>query len=77
MASLTGTAPNAADDVAQFKIVSDGCSGTSVNSGATCPVTVRFQPVAASPTSGLWTVTLTVQGTPGDSASVTLTGNGT
>lgn len=72
MADLAGTGANAAQDVAQFNIVTDTCSGSSVDSGARCKVTVRFQPVA----TGAWGVRLTVSGTPGDSVSVNLTGTG-
>jgi hypothetical protein len=66
-ADLTGTG------AAQFRIVADTCTGNSVDSGLTCKVTVRFAPSSA----GAKAATLTVSGTPGDSASVTLTGTGT
>ena len=72
MAGLAGTGTNAAQDLAQFDIVTDTCTGQSVDSGASCKVTVRFQPVA----TGSWAVRLTVSGTPGDSVSVNLTGTG-
>jgi hypothetical protein len=72
MAGLAGTGTNAAQDLAQFDIVTDTCTGQSVDSGASCKVTVRFQPVA----TGGWAVRLTVSGSPGDSVSVNLTGTG-
>ena len=71
-ADLTATtAGTRTGDPTQFKIVYDTCSGSSVNGNATCLVTVRFQPTS---TGDKGPVLLTVTGTPGNSASVTLTG---
>jgi len=58
MAGLPGRVRMAAQDLAQFDIVTDTCTGQSVDSGASCKVTVRFQPVA----TGSWAVRLTVSG---------------
>jgi len=63
---LTGTgAPN-------FRIVRDTCTGVSLDSSATCKVTVRFSPA----TAGAKSASLTVSATQGDSVTVTLTGTG-
>lgn len=63
---LTGTgAPN-------FRIVRDTCAGVSLDSSATCKVTVRFSPA----TAGAKSASLTVSATQGDSVTVTLTGTG-
>jgi hypothetical protein len=69
---LTATTAGArTGDPTQFRIVYDTCNGASVNGNATCLVTVRFQPTS---TGDKGPVLLTVSGTPGNSASVTLTG---
>jgi hypothetical protein len=71
-ASLSGT------NADQFKIVDDKCTGVSLKaSAASCTVTVRFAPTTA--TAGK-VATLTVidplSGTPANSVSVALSGNG-
>jgi hypothetical protein len=66
-AGLSGTNPT------HFKIITDNCTGTILATGGTCKVTVRFQPTS----TGSKTATLTVSGTPGDSAAVNLAGTGT
>ena len=66
VANLSGT--NAAD----FRIVKDTCTGTSVGQGLTCAVTVRFAPA----TTGTKAASLTVAGTPGDSVTVTMSATG-
>jgi hypothetical protein len=66
LAKLGGT------DAGQFRIVNDNCTGVSLPVTGpvyTCAVTVRFAPSAA----GVKAATLTVSGTPGDSATVNLT----
>jgi hypothetical protein len=59
-----------------FAITADGCSSQSLaasgNAGSSCSVTVRFAPPLG--TLGTQTATLTVSGSPGGSAPVTLTG---
>ncbi|MBN2575163.1 MAG: choice-of-anchor D domain-containing protein [Deltaproteobacteria bacterium] len=67
VASLTGT------DVAMFRISNDLCTGTSLNGGATCTVTVIFEPSSV----GAKTATIALSGTPGDSDGLTMTGTGT
>ena len=55
-----------------FFVESDSCVGTSVNGADTCIVSLQFAPTAA----GAQTGKLTVSGTPGGPASISLTGTG-
>jgi hypothetical protein len=67
-ASLGGSAAN------QFGLGSDGCTGkTLAASGGTCKVNVHFAPTASG-SLGSIQATLLVGGTPGGTASATLTG---
>jgi hypothetical protein len=65
--TLAGTNPT------QMTIQTDACSGQVVAALGTCNVTVRFTPPAGT-AAGAKTATLTVSGTPGNSATTTLTG---
>jgi hypothetical protein len=67
LAALSGT------DSSQYRIILDGCTGITLAAGATCSVTVRFDPT----TTGTKAATLTVSGTPGNSASTSMTGTAT
>jgi hypothetical protein len=64
IATLTG---------ADFHIVADTCTGTTVAAAGTCAVSVRFDPT----TAGAKTGSLVVSGTPGNSATTALTGTAT
>jgi hypothetical protein len=66
-AVVSGT--NAAD----LRITNDTCTGLQKGGGTTCTVTVLFKPSAAVAE----TATITVSGTPGNSAALTLTATGT
>ena len=72
------TGPLVADitqaDAAQYKIVNDTCTGTTLAGGTTCKVTVRFTPSSAGTKN---TASLVVGGNPGDSVTVRLNGTGT
>jgi hypothetical protein len=57
-------------DPADFQVLSTTCG--VVPAGASCGVTVRFQPVVV--TIGTWNATLTATGAPGGSSSAMLTG---
>ena len=57
---------------ASFVVLADGCAGSPLGGGASCMVTVRFDP----PAPGARTATLTVAGTPGGSPSSQLDGDG-
>jgi hypothetical protein len=61
----------------QFRIITDNCTGTTLTGAgdatSSCTVIVRFDPTSA----GVKAATLTVSGTPGDSAAATLGGTGT
>jgi hypothetical protein len=61
VATLTG---------ADFRIIADGCTGTTLASNVACTITVRFNPTTAGPKTG----SLVVSGTPGNSATTALTG---
>jgi len=63
-ATLSGT------DAAQFRVTNDGCTGTQVAGGATCSVALVFDPS----TTGAKTATLTLAGSPGNSAALALNG---
>jgi hypothetical protein len=73
--ALGGT--NAAD----FRVTDDNCTGVQLATTGvydawtpgTCTVTLTFAPTSV----GVRTATVTVSGSPGDSALLTLTGNGT
>ena len=56
----------------QFFVETDSCTGTSLNGGDACVVSLQFAPTSAGAKTG----TLTVSGTPGGSASIALTGTG-
>lgn len=56
-----------------FAIASDGCAGTSLATGASCTIAVRFAPS----NSGAHQAQLTVFGDPGGSAIATLSGTAT
>src|SRR5207253_3001537 len=58
--------------LAQFRITADTCAGGHLAPGATCSITVTFQPVI----SGDIAATLTLTATPGGSTVVTLIGTG-
>lgn len=64
-------------DTMHFTIVNDGCDGTSLASGESCPVTVEFAPTADG---NDFTLTLTVSGQDGNgdtrSDTATATGSG-
>ena len=66
MADLGGTG------AAHYRVVTDTCTGSSLPASGTCKVTVRFAPSG----TGAKAATLTLSGTPGDSAVVNLTGTG-
>jgi len=51
----------AGPDAGEFQLLSDGCSETALDPGATCAVAVRFQPQAGGPKSA----TLRLRGTAG------------
>jgi hypothetical protein len=69
LAQLTGA------EAGNYEIVYDTCTqNASLDSSATCKVTVRFEPTSTA--NNPKTATLTVSGTPGDSISVDLTGSG-
>jgi parallel beta-helix repeat protein len=55
-----------------FAIVTNGCSGSTLAPGASCIVSVKFQPT----TIGDFSATLTADATPGGPAVVALTGTG-
>jgi hypothetical protein len=57
-------------DAVTFPTAQDTCNGTVLDPGASCTVSVRFQPAAA----GAKTTTLRVGGTPGGTAEVALSG---
>ena len=57
-------------DAGTFPTSADTCSGTTLDPGATCTVSVKFTPA----TSGAKSSTLQVSATPGGTASVTLAG---
>ena len=61
-------------DAGQYKIVNDTCTGRTLVGGATCAVTVRFSPSSAGVKNA---ASLVVDGNPGDSVTVRLTGTGT
>lgn len=63
-ASLTGT------NAAEFRVTDDQCTGIRRNGGQSCTVELLFKPT----TQGAKTATLTVSGTPGDSAALVLNG---
>ncbi|WP_193607022.1 choice-of-anchor D domain-containing protein [Nocardioides lijunqiniae] len=58
-------------DAAQFRIVSDGCSGATLTTGSTCSVTVVFEPTGSH---GGRSAALVVSGLPGDTATASLAG---
>ena len=60
-------------DAAQYKIVTDTCTGATLGGGVTCKVTVRFAPSSAGAKN---TASLVLSGNPGDSVTVRLTGTG-
>jgi hypothetical protein len=57
-------------DAVTFPTAQDTCNGTVLDPGASCTVSVRFEPAAA----GAKTTTLRVGGTPGGTAEVALSG---
>jgi hypothetical protein len=61
----------------QFRLITDNCTGTTLTGAgdatSSCTVIVRFDPTSA----GVKAATLTVSGTPGDSAAAALGGTGT
>jgi hypothetical protein len=59
-------------NASQFVVVSDGCAGQIVAAGASCTVTARFSPAAAS--LGALQATFTASATPGGASIVTLSG---
>lgn len=65
------TATVSGTNAAEFVITADTCTSQTLASGATCTVTVRFDPTSAGASKS---ATLTVSGTPGDSAAAALTG---
>ena len=54
--------------------MADDCAGKFLAPLGTCTITVVFTP-ATAPTGGTRNATLTVTGTPGDTANVALSGN--
>jgi hypothetical protein len=56
----------------QFQVVSDGCSGSILEPGDRCTLSVRFEPTAI----GAMTASLDVSAEPGGSASAALSGTG-
>ena len=55
-----------------FLVTTDGCTGRSLASNGTCDVVMLFKPTAVGTGK---TAVITVSGSPGDSAALTLTGN--
>jgi len=66
------TAAVAGANVGDFVVREDTCTGQQKIGSDTCYVTVTFRPASV----GGKTAAITVSGSPGDSASLTLTGNG-
>lgn len=66
MVDVTGT------DAAEFPLPSDGCNAQPLAAGASCQITVRFQPSMA----GGRQASLRVRATPGGTALVALSGDG-
>ena len=64
--SRTGT------DAALFRIVNDTCIGTTLAPGATCSVSVVFEPTS----TGAKTATLSIAASPTNGTSAALTGTG-
>jgi hypothetical protein len=60
------------NNAGDFQLTSNGCTGHSLSVGASCSVTVLFEPTAA----GARAATLSVSGSGGSSASVKLSGTG-
>jgi RHS repeat-associated protein len=57
---------------ASFALVSDGCAGTILMPGSTCAILVNFKPTASGPAAG----TVKVSGSPGGTATATVSGSG-
>lgn len=68
----SGTLTLAFDPSTHYQLVSDSCSNQSLDAGSTCSVTVAFAPSVA----GDFPSVLTVEASPGGSASATLSGTG-
>jgi hypothetical protein len=68
----TGTLIVGVVDAVTFPTSADTCNGNQLDPGASCTVSVTFQPASA----GAKTTTLRVGGTPGGTVSVTLSGMG-
>jgi hypothetical protein len=59
-------------NAAEFSIMTDGCSGQTLDSNSSCVVTIEFLPT----TAGLMSATLSVGTTDGGFSTASLTGNG-
>ncbi len=69
-AQKSGALTVSVGDAVTFPASADMCSGMSLDPGASCTLTIKFQPAA----SGVKSSTLTVSATPGGTATVMLTG---
>jgi hypothetical protein len=67
-AKLSGTGS------AQFRVINDQCTGKQLAGGGTCTVEIVFAPTAAGANK---TATITVSGTPGNSAALALVATAT